>query len=236
MIITIDGSAGSGKSTVARKLAARLGIAYLDTGAMYRAIAWAARARGVDVEDADALLAVAKQAKLDLDCGPTHTRIKVDGVDVSETVRSFAVSETTPYVARHEGIRQVLVERQRELGRRLGALVAEGRDQGAVVFPHADVKFVLDAAPAVRARRRCADLEADGEAVGADEVLANLLRRDRDDARQWEPLLASGEAVVIDTTDLTLSEVVDRLEACVRSASASACGASGDENGGCQGC
>ncbi|HNQ23224.1 MAG TPA: (d)CMP kinase [Phycisphaerae bacterium] len=211
MIITIDGSAGSGKSTVARKLAARLGIAYLDTGAMYRAIAWVGLQQGIDFEDSAALLEIARRITLEVDCGPTHTRIRADGQDVSEAVRSLAVSEVTPYVARHAGIRALLVERQRALGRRLGSLVAEGRDQGSVVFTDADVKFVLDADPKVRAQRRLADLTADGESVKIAEVMENLIRRDQDDCVQWAPLLKSGEAIVLDTSHMELAEVVDRL-------------------------
>ena len=211
MIITIDGSAGSGKSTAARKLAARLGVAYLDTGAMYRAIAWSALERGIDYTDPAVLLAAAREVDMELDCGPTHTRIRVDGRDVSEAVRSMAVSGVTPYVARHQGIRALLVERQQEIGQKLGSLVAEGRDQGSVVFPEAQVKFVVDASVQVRARRRLADLVADGEEVRISAVIDNLHLRDRDDSKQWEPLLAAGEAIVVDTSNLTLAEVVDLM-------------------------
>jgi cytidylate kinase len=222
LIVTIDGPAGSGKSTVARKLAARLGIAYLDTGAMYRALAWAALQGGVDFENDDALLEVARKTELALDCGPTHVRVRVDGRDVSEAVRSLAVAQVTPYIARHQGIRRLLVERQREIGRQLGALVTEGRDQGAVVFPDATVKFVLDASLPVRAARRQRDLEVDGESVEAQEILDNLTRRDELDSKQWAPLLEPGAAEVVDTTDLSLTEVVDRLVAIVERLSAEA--------------
>ena len=211
MIITIDGSAGSGKSTAARKLAAKLGVAYLDTGAMYRAIAWYVIEQGIEYTNPDVLLEAARAVEMELDCGPTHTRIRVGGGDVSEAVRSMAVSGVTPYVARHPGIRALLVERQREIGKKLGSLVAEGRDQGSVVFPDAKVKFVLDASVEVRARRRLADLIADGEEVKISAVIDNLHLRDRDDSKQWEPLLASGEAIVVDTTNLTLAEVVDLM-------------------------
>lgn len=211
MIITIDGPAGSGKSTAARKLAARLEIPYLDTGAMYRAIAYAALQRGADFSDHAALLEVARTIELELDCGPTHTRVRVDGHDVSEAIRTLAVSEVTPFVARHADIRKLLVDRQRTIGSRLGAFVSEGRDQGSVVFPQADARFVLEASVNRRTERRFQEMVADGEDVTLAEVLDNLMARDAVDAKQWEPLLRSGKAIVIDTTDLTIPEVIETM-------------------------
>ncbi|MHC4698597.1 MAG: (d)CMP kinase, partial [Planctomycetota bacterium] len=140
MIITIDGPAGSGKSTAARKLAARLEIAYLDTGAMYRAIAHAAMQRGVDFTDDEVLCETAASVRLEVDCGPTHTRVRVDGRDVSEAIRTMAVSANTSHVAKCQPIRDLLVECQRKLGGELGSFVSEGRDQGSVVFPRAEAK------------------------------------------------------------------------------------------------
>lgn len=211
MIITIDGPAGSGKSTAARKLAARLEIAYLDTGAMYRAIAHAAQSRGVDFSDPDALLTTARAMALEIDCGPTHTRVRVDGHDVSEAIRTIAVSAKTPLIADHPAIRELLVARQRDIGRSLGSCVTEGRDQGSVVFPNADAKFVLEATLERRAQRRREELAADGEDVRISDVIDNLRARDKVDAKQWEPLLAPGRAIVIDTTHLSISEVVSRM-------------------------
>lgn len=211
MIITIDGSAGSGKSTAARKLAARLEIPYLDTGAMYRAVAHAALEQGVDFDDPDALLDVARRINLELDCGPTHCRVRADGRDVSEAIRSMRVNEHTSPVARNQPIRDLMVAKQQAIGRELGSLVTEGRDQGTVVFPHADAKFVMEASLRKRAERRHAEMLADGEDVDLDFVRENLAARDANDARQWAALYEPGAAIRIDTTAMTISEVVDRL-------------------------
>lgn len=211
MIVTIDGPAGSGKSTAARKLAARLEVPYLDTGAMYRAIALRVVNLGADVNDAEALVEIARAARLDLDCGPTFTRVKLDGHDVSEAIRAFSVNSVTPYVATNQRIRDLLVEKQRKIGQSLKALVTEGRDQGSVVFPEADVKFVLDASLDKRAQRRHQELLADGEEVSFNQVRDNLDRRDRDDSRQWAPLLQPGQSVRIDTSRMSIAQVVERL-------------------------
>jgi cytidylate kinase len=211
MIITIDGSAGSGKSTAARKLAARLNIAYLDTGAMYRAIAWAALEHGLHFDDPGALAALARSVDLEVDCGPTHTRVKVDGRDVTEAIRTMEVNQRTSAVARNQAIRDLLVEKQRQIGGQLGSLVTEGRDQGSVVFPDADVKFVMEASLDKRAERRHAELVADGEEVDLAQVRRNLDSRDATDARQWAALCAPGAAVRIDTSRMSIPQVVDRL-------------------------
>jgi CMP/dCMP kinase len=211
MIITIDGPAGSGKSTAARKLAAVLEIPYLDTGAMYRAVALKALETGTSFDDPAALTDLARNTQIELDCGPTYVRVIMDGHDVSEAIRSMRVSEVTAAVARVQSVRQVLVEKQQAIGRRLGALVTEGRDQGSVVFPDADMKFVLDAADTKRAERRYHELCAEGEEVSLDSVLANIRRRDDNDRRQWEKLLAPGQSIQIDTTQMSIHEVVERL-------------------------
>jgi cytidylate kinase len=211
MIITIDGTAGSGKSTAARKLAARLDIPYLDTGAMYRAVAYAALEEHADFDDPRALIAVARRVNLELDCGPTHSRVRLDGRDVSEAIRSMRVSEHTSPVARQQTIRDLLVQKQQEIGRQLGSLVTEGRDQGTAVFPHADVKFVLEASLDKRAERRFAEMQADGEEVEFQVVRENLASRDANDAQQWAALYEPGAAIRIDTTDMTIPQVVDQL-------------------------
>jgi len=208
MIITIDGPAGSGKSTAARKLAAYLQIPYLDTGAMYRALAYLALKEKIDLNDSAALVEMARDARLELDCGPTHTRVRVNDEDVSEAVRTMEVSQATSPIARTQGIRQILVEKQREIGRRLGSFVTEGRDQGSVVFADADVRFVVDADLDCRAVRRWQELRAEGEDVDLADVRANLAARDANDARQWAPLLKPGKAIHIDTSHMTIREVV----------------------------
>jgi len=216
MVITIDGPAGSGKSTAARKLAALLEVPYLDTGAMYRALAYLAIKEEVDPTDQEAIVNLAREADIFLDCGPTHTRVKVNGHDVSEAIRSMKVSQTTSPVARNQGVRDILVQKQRAVGRHLGSFVTEGRDQGSVVFPEADVRFVVDADINKRALRRWQELSADGEEVEIETVKANLEARDATDAKQWAALLAPGEAILIDTSHMTIAEVVERLQSHVR--------------------
>ena len=211
MIMTIDGPAGSGKSTAARKLAARLELPYLDTGAMYRAIAYAALSRGVDPADEDAVIALAQEVSLELDCGPTHTRVRLDGHDVSEAIRSLVVSEASGAVARIGPIRELLIARQRQIARDLGSIVTEGRDQGAVVFPEADAKFVVVASLERRVRRRLEQLAAEGEDADIEAVRENLRVRDEKDSPQWAPLLDPGQAIVIDTSHLTIAQVIDMM-------------------------
>jgi len=216
MIVTIDGSAGSGKSTAARGLAKRLRIAYLDTGAMYRALGFQMIAKDICRDDPQAMLETARRTTLTVVCTPNSTRIEVDGHDVTEEIRSIAVSQAASSVAVVQSIRAILVDKQRAIGAELGSFVAEGRDQGTVVFPDADVKFVIEAAPELRARRRLEELQSDNHAVTFDQVLADVRRRDARDAIQWAPLLREGAALVVDTTHLTLRQVIDLLEEHVR--------------------
>lgn len=219
MIITIDGPAGSGKSTAARKLAARLGIAYLDTGAMFRVVTLAALGQAVDLHDEEALAVVAGSSRYELDLGPTHVRVTLDGRDVTEELRSMRVNDHTRYIAAAPGVRRLLIERQRRIARERGALVTEGRDQGSVAFPEADLKFYMDARIEKRAERRMHELIADGQDVTLAQVLDNVRERDRTDAqRPVAPLRAPEGAVHIDSTDLSIAEVVELMLEHVRRA------------------
>jgi CMP/dCMP kinase len=217
VIITIDGPAGSGKSTTARKLAARLGIPYLDTGAMYRVVTLAALEDGVDLHNEAELTALASRNDYHLEPGPTHIRVTLRGRDVTEEIRSMRVSEHTRFIACCPGVRRVLIGKQREIGKRLGAMVTEGRDQGTAAFPDADIKFFLDADRRKRAERRMLELLADGEEVTLEQVLANLDERDRTDSqRDFAPLVQPPDAIVIDTSTRSISDVLDEVERHVR--------------------
>ena len=211
MIVTIDGPAGSGKSTVARRLADRLNVAYLDTGAMYRAIALRAIRADVPTDDAERLTRLAAKADLQLVCDRDGVRVVLDGEDVTEAIRTMAVNEATSRIAKVQGVRDVLVRQQQEIGRQLGSLVTEGRDQGSVVFPGADVKFLVEADVETRAERRCEEMRRDGQDVAYEDVRCNLIERDDRDAPRWAPLTAPGAAVRIDTSAMTIDEVVDRM-------------------------
>ncbi|MGE3180967.1 MAG: (d)CMP kinase [Phycisphaerae bacterium] len=212
MIITIDGPAGSGKSTVARKLAARLSIPYLDTGAMYRVVTLAALTERVDLNDESALAALAARDDYDLNLGPTHIRVTWRGRDVTEELRTMRINDNTRYIAASPAVRVELVRRQREFGKRFGALVTEGRDQGSVAFPDADMKFFLHADIRQRAARRYHELVADGEEVDEAAVLRNLEQRDQTDSeRAVAPLRKPEDAIEIDTSAISVNEVIAQM-------------------------
>lgn len=217
MIITIDGPAGSGKSTAARRLANLLGIAYLDTGAMYRAATLAAMRAGIDLADDNALAAVARACDIRLECGPQSARVFLDGVEVTEQIRSARISADSSLLARVPDVREVMVRRQQQIGRQLHDLVSEGRDQGSVVFPDADFKFFLDASPEVRARRRCEELRGKGQDADLQQVLEEIFARDRSDrSRAVAPLLVPAGAIELDTSAMSIEQVVDWLAERVR--------------------
>jgi cytidylate kinase len=207
MVIAIDGPAGAGKSTVARGLAGALGFTYLDSGAMYRCIAFAALRSGTDVGDADALGSLSRQVDIKLD----GDRVRLDGQDVSEAIRTPEVSAAASRVSVHEPVRAAIVERQQALIA-AGRYVAEGRDIGTVVSPDAPLKVFLTADDGERARRRAADT---GEAIEA--VLAAQAARDaRDRERQHGPLRPADDAVEIDTTGRRVSDVVEQIAVLAR--------------------
>jgi len=212
-VVAIDGPVGSGKSTVARRVAARLGYLYLDTGAMYRAVGLLATEAGVRLDDEAAVVAVAGAAGLRFDAAG---RLWARDRDVSGLIRTLDMGAAASVVSALKGVRRLLVARQRELGS--GAdIVMEGRDIGTNVFPDAEVKIFLTARPEVRAARRTDELCAKGEDVCVDDVLAALEIRDRRDSeRPVAPLRKASDAVELDTSELTLDEVVDAVVAAVR--------------------
>lgn len=215
-IVAIDGPAGSGKSTVARKLAERLGYLYIDSGAMYRSVALTALRRGVDWEDSEGLARIALEMDLELLPDGDRTRVVVSGEDVSQAIRTPEIDGGSSQVSRWPGVRTALVTKQRELAAE-GGVVMEGRDIGTVVFPHARAKFFLTASPEERARRRASELTARGEHGDERQVLADVLERDRRDTeREHAPLAKAADAVELITDGLTIAEVVDRLEQVVR--------------------
>jgi cytidylate kinase len=217
MIITIDGTSGSGKSTAAARLARRLGASHLDTGAMYRALTLKAIESRADMEDPAALAALAESTEIDLSGEPGDLRVSMDGRDVTQAIRENRISVNSHYLAAAADVRRVLVRKQREFAARAGSIVTEGRDQGTVVFPGADVKFFLDAEPEVRARRRQLELEACGEYKTFREVLAEVVERDRrDSSRRADPLRPAEGAVHVDTSGLEIEEMVEALAAEVR--------------------
>jgi len=217
MIVTMDGPAGSGKSTTARLLARKLGLAYLDTGAMYRAVTVEGLRRGINLADADALARVAEEVRIDLEPTADGLRVTVDGRDVTAAIRENEISRQAHYAACNERVRACLVRAQQEIGRRWGDLVTEGRDQGSVVFPQAEVKIYLDADERVRAQRRQKELASRGKDVPLDQLLDEIRRRDHSDrSRAVGPLKVAEGAVVVDTSNMTIDQVVEHLAAMVR--------------------
>jgi len=204
VIVAIDGPAGAGKSSVARALAARLGFKYLDTGAMYRALTWLALHEGIPLDDGPGLASLATANPVEFGDGGT---VGIGGEDVTERIREPEIDAAVPVVARHPEVREVMRGRQRELGRS-GDSVIEGRDIGVVVVPEADLKIWLVADPGVRVRRR----HAEREGLGVEELAEELRRRDERDAVNTHQ---APDAVEVDTTELTLDEVVDRVAALV---------------------
>lgn len=204
LIIAIDGPSGAGKGTVARAIAKRLGYRHVDSGAMYRAVAWKAVDEGLSLDNDDAIAALAGRARIDMG----RTTVMIDDVDVTREIRTPAIDRAAAAVARLPKVRAVLVERQRALGSGRG-IVMEGRDIGTVVFPDADVKIYLDANAEERARRRAGDPAHSGGPTALAEV-ANLLsaRDEIDRSRKASPLYAADDAVVVDTTGQSVDDVV----------------------------
>ena len=212
MIVTIDGPAGSGKSTAARGLAQRLGFDYIDTGAMYRAVAHSCLASDIDTTDRASVTERAAELRIGFD----GQDVLLDGINISAAVRSPSISEAASRVAQHPGVRAEMVRQQQAMVRERD-MVTEGRDQGTEVFPDAECKFFLEASAEVRAVRRQEELLARGVEVPLEETLEQIRQRDhRDRTREISPLRPADDAIVIDSSELTADGVLDRFEAHVR--------------------
>jgi cytidylate kinase len=205
VIVAIDGPAGAGKSTVARKLAERLGFRYLDTGAMYRALTWLAMREGMPLAEGEPLGELARLNPVTFD---EEGRVFIAGVDVTSLFRQSRIDRMVPVVARHHPVREVMRQRQRELAEQRNAVI-EGRDIGTVVAPDAEVKVYLQADPAIRAGRR----QAERPDIGADALATDLRTRDASDRVRMQP---AADAELIDTTNLEVDDVVEQIEALVR--------------------
>ena len=215
MIIAIDGPSGAGKSTLGKMLAAEFGLLYLDTGAMYRAVALAVKRADVKPSETDKLAEIAENSKIDLAGKGDTVSVFLDGEDVSAEIRTLEIAQAASVVSTISVVRRIMVEHQREIGLAAAdGCVLEGRDIGSVVFPNADIKFFLTAKPGARARRRFEEDRAKGRVSTYEQTLDEINERDeRDVSRQDSPLTIADDAVVIDTSELDLSEVFDQMAA-----------------------
>jgi cytidylate kinase len=212
LVITIDGPAASGKSTVARLAAQKLGAGFLDTGAMYRAVTLAAIRAGVDLSDEKKLLGVMRTGKFQFLVKDGLMKAAINGVDVSEQIRSPEVTEKARYIASAAKVREKLVQMQRQFAAGEKKIVTEGRDQGTVAFSDADIKFYLTADVTERARRRQSELADKGESKSVEEIQKAIEERDKSDqTRAVGPLKPAEDAIIIDTTDLSIEEVVEKV-------------------------
>lgn len=208
-VIAIDGPAGSGKSTLARLLAEKLRFTYIDTGAMYRAVALKAHELGIDIEDEDSLKELCSTINLYFENKDGGNRIFIDSNDYSKKIRTPFVSQLSSKVSSKKAVRDAMVRLQRLLAAK-GAVIMEGRDIGTVVFPDADVKFYIDASPEIRGKRRYSELKEKGEDVSLEKIIAEEKARDRmDSTREHAPLKKADDAVLIDTGNMSLEEVLN---------------------------
>lgn len=216
MVITIDGPAGAGKTTVSKRLAERLAYRYVDTGALYRGVAYEAKAAGIGSDDDDALEKLCGNLDLNLALSEQGLRLISNGVDISEAIRTPEMSMMASAVSARKTVRDYLLDLQRKLGREK-AVVFEGRDMGTVVFPEADVKFYLDASPEIRAYRRFLEMGSD-KTVSLEDVEKDIRKRDANDSsRALAPLKPAEDAVIIDATPLGIDAVLDRMMAHIKS-------------------
>jgi len=217
MVITIDGPAASGKSTVAKLLAEKLSASFLDTGAMYRAVTLAAIEAGVDMRNEEKLLEIMQTTNFQFSAKEGKMAAYIDRVDVSEKIRQPHITANSRYIASSAKLRERLVEMQRQFAASQEKIVTEGRDQGTVAFPDADIKFYLTADLSERAKRRQAELQAKGVNESLDQIQKAIEQRDKSDQnRAVGPLKPANDAIVIDTTDLSVKEVVEKVLRCVQ--------------------
>jgi CMP/dCMP kinase len=224
MIIAIDGPSGAGKSTLGKMLAKSLGLLYLDTGAMYRAVALAVTRSNINIEDQPKVAAIAEKAKIELLGEPDDLHVFLDSEDVTAEIRTLEIAQAASVVSTNSEVRKVMVRHQREIGNAAPkGCVLEGRDIGSVVFPGANIKFFLTAKPEARARRRFEEDKANGRASTYEQTLAEINERDqRDVTRSDSPLVIADDAVVIDTSELDLTEVFEAMVAKINEQKASA--------------
>jgi cytidylate kinase len=213
MIIAIDGPSGAGKSTLGKMLAKKLGLLYLDTGAMYRAVALAVMRAHLRFDDKAAIAEIAENSRIVLDGEPDAMRVFLDGEDVSVAIRTLEVAQAASIVSTISEVRRIMVDHQRTMGESAAnGCVLEGRDIGSVVFPNADLKFFLTATPEARARRRHTEDQAKGRISTFEQTLNEINERDkRDTSREDSPLTITDDAIVIDTSELDLTEVFERM-------------------------
>ncbi len=212
LIVTIDGPAASGKSTVARLLARKLEASFLDTGAMYRAVTFAAMQAGVDLSDESKLFGVMEKSEFQFTAKGDKMMVRIDGIDVTDQLRNPQITANARYIAAAPKAREKLVRMQRQFAAGQEKIVTEGRDQGTVAFADADIKFFLTAEPGERARRRQAELRARGVNEPLEQIQSAIEERDKsDESRAVGPLKPAEDAILVDTTDLNIEQVVDKL-------------------------
>lgn len=211
LIVAIDGPSGAGKSTITRRVAEILSYVYIDTGAMYRALALAVSREGVSLDDDERVIEICRRSELAFRSSDGGSRMLLNGEDVADLIRTPEMSLLSSAIAGKKAVRELLLGKQRELGKG-GGVILEGRDIGTVVFPDADVKFFLSATPEERGRRRYLELRAKGEPVDLEKTVVEVIARDsQDESRDHAPLRQADDAIVIDSTCLSIGEVVDGM-------------------------